>query len=368
MLVKEVMQSVKIHTIPGKATVQEAAAKMGELYIGALIVGKPKKIEGIFSERDILKKVTGGGLSPETTLIRDVMSTNITTVDEIEMAKTALRIMLEKRFRHLPVVGKNGICLGMVGLRDLMKYVSETLEKQNRILEGRITWDYNNENSGDKKLLVKDVMHKGLHLVSNDISIQQTSEIMAKLDIGCVLVGRPDRLEGIFSERDLMLKVVAKGLSSRDTVIGDVMTKKVITIKETEPVDLALPLMEKKKIRHLPVVNKDGICVAMLGTRDLMGVMLNRLENENKLMVEYLLAASRVALTIMELGSENGIRDGKSLVIKHRFSRNDLEDITDTSRKTLSMVLDNFQDEGLISMAKNKIVVLDKPKLLKKII
>src|SRR5688500_8642139 len=130
MLVKDIMQSVKIHTISGDTTVQEAAIRMAELNIGALIIGTPEKIEGIFSERDILKKIAGMDLQPESTKLKDVMSTSITVIEEIEMAYTALRVMQEKKFRHLPVVNQKGVCVGMLGVRDLMKHMSETFEKE----------------------------------------------------------------------------------------------------------------------------------------------------------------------------------------------------------------------------------------------
>lgn len=138
MLVKDIMQSVKIHTISKNATVREAAVMMAELNIGALIVGTAKKIEGLFSERDILKKVVAIDLPVETTKVKEVMSTNIIVVEDNEMAVIALKSMQEKKFRHLPVVNEKGICVGMLGIRDLMKAFSENLAKENKGLARHI--------------------------------------------------------------------------------------------------------------------------------------------------------------------------------------------------------------------------------------
>jgi CBS domain-containing protein len=138
MLVKDMMQSVKIHTVSGELTIQEAAAIMSELGIGALIVGNPEKIEGIFSERDILKKVIGRDLSIIKTKVRDVMSTKVIVIEDTEMAYTAIEIMQERKYRHLPVVNNRGICIGMVGIRDLMKSVSDNIEKENKALARKI--------------------------------------------------------------------------------------------------------------------------------------------------------------------------------------------------------------------------------------
>lgn len=217
-------------------------------------------------------------------------------------------------------------------------------------------------------MIVKDVMHKGIHLVSNDFSVKSVAKIMANFDIGTIMVGTPESLEGIFSERDLMLRVVAPGLSVENTSIGEVMTRKVLTVKETEDVDSVLTKMGKKRIRHLPVVNRSGTCVGMVGARDLMGAMVDKLENENKIMVDYILTVSRIAISIMDLAAENGIKEGNTIVINNKFSKSKFEYITDTSRKTLNKVMANFVDEGLITIEKDKLVILDKAKLENKII
>jgi CBS domain-containing protein len=217
-------------------------------------------------------------------------------------------------------------------------------------------------------VLVKDIMQKRLHIAGKDISVKQAVAIMNKFEIGALLIGSKEKLYGIFSERDLMLRVIVPELSIENTLIADVMSKKVFTVKETESIDKVLPKMEKKEIRHLPVVNKDGICTGMLGARDLMGSMLNKIENENKIMVEYLLAVSRVAIVIMELASEKGINKDKRIVIKHKLTKSQLETITDTSRSTLNKIFANFQEEGIITFSKNEIVLINKQKLNKKII
>jgi len=138
MLIKDIMQSVKIHTISKDATVKEASVLMAELNIGALLVGTPAKIEGLFSERDLLKKVAAMELPVESTKLKDVMSTSIIVVEDNEMAVFALKIMVEKKFRHLPVINEKGLCVGMVGIRDLMKAVTRNFEKENKGLARHI--------------------------------------------------------------------------------------------------------------------------------------------------------------------------------------------------------------------------------------
>ena len=141
MLLKEIIDSTIIHTISGETTVQEAAIRMSELNIGALLIGSPEKIEGIFSERDILKKVVSMDLPVNTTKLKDVMSKNITYVDNFESAHTALNIMKNKNFRHLPVIDEEGMCIGVIGIRKLMKLISENIEMENKALVNQIIDD-----------------------------------------------------------------------------------------------------------------------------------------------------------------------------------------------------------------------------------
>jgi CBS domain-containing protein len=105
---------------------------------------------------------------------------------------------------------------------------------------------------------VKDVMLKNPVTVSEDESILDAVKRMAELNIGAIpVVNERGEVVGIFSERDLLKRVVARGLSY-ETKIKDVMTKNPVTISPDASVDEAKRVMAKIKARHLPVIDKDG--------------------------------------------------------------------------------------------------------------
>lgn len=143
-------------------------------------------------------------------------------------------------------------------------------------------------------MTIKYVMNTNIHMISPDISSRDAAMIMSEKNIGVALVGTPDQIEGIFSERDLMSKVISKSIIPSDIKVRDVMTTNVITISENEDTEYALTLMVKKGIRHLPVVNSKNICIGMLSSRDLLKDMTEILENENNSLLEYLLAVEKV--------------------------------------------------------------------------
>ena len=95
--------------------------------------------------------------------------------------------------------------------------------------------------------------------VAPSTTVFEALQRMAERNIGAVLVMKDGRLAGIFSERDYARKVVLRGLSSKETPVGDLMTGKVITVNQSWTADQCMALMTQHHIRHLPVVEGDDV-------------------------------------------------------------------------------------------------------------
>ena len=91
--------------------------------------------------------------------------------------------------------------------------------------------------------------------ITPDTSVYHALELMVEKNVSALLVMENDALAGIFTERDYARKVALKGKSSKDTVIGDIMTRDLITVKSDSSIDECMELMTGKYIRHLPVVD-----------------------------------------------------------------------------------------------------------------
>jgi CBS domain-containing protein len=98
-----------------------------------------------------------------------------------------------------------------------------------------------------------------LFSVTSDTTVYDALVEMANKNIGAVLVIDGEKLSGIFSERDYARKIVLKGLHSDDTLVKDVMTANVITIKMEDKLEVAMQIMSDKHIRHLPVMEGDTL-------------------------------------------------------------------------------------------------------------
>ena len=108
------------------------------------------------------------------------------------------------------------------------------------------------------------------HSVSPDDTVFAALELMAKHDNGAVLAMRDGKLAGIFSERDYARKVILLGKSSKETMVREIMTEKVLYALPSQTTDQAMALMTDKHIRHLPVLDANQKVLGMVSIGDLV--------------------------------------------------------------------------------------------------
>ncbi|BCW93337.1 MAG: CBS domain-containing protein [Acidobacteriota bacterium] len=131
----------KVYTVAPGATVLEAARAMDAHNVGSLLVVDGDKPVGIFSERDLMRRVVVAGKDPAKVKVREVMSRDVWVVEPDTRVKEAMAIMTERRCRHLPVVEK-GKVVGLISIGDLVRWISKDQEFQIRMLENYITGAY----------------------------------------------------------------------------------------------------------------------------------------------------------------------------------------------------------------------------------
>ena len=109
----------QVFTISRDASVLDAAILMNEHKIGALVVSDDGQVEGIFTERDVLRRVVAARLDPANVKVGDVMTTDVIVCEADCAIEDARQIFRTRRIRHLPIVDQRGKLEGMISIGDL---------------------------------------------------------------------------------------------------------------------------------------------------------------------------------------------------------------------------------------------------------
>lgn len=126
-----------VHVVSADATVLEASQIMNEHRIGSVVVTDGERIEGIFTERDILTRIVAEERAPSKTKVREVMTSRILTCTPATPLEELRQVMREHRVRHIPVV-ENGKLAGMVSIGDVNAAEEKTLVETISFLEAYI--------------------------------------------------------------------------------------------------------------------------------------------------------------------------------------------------------------------------------------
>ena len=121
-------------------------------------------------------------------------------------------------------------------------------------------------------------------------TVMEVIRTMAGAKVGSVLVVEGDRLLGIFSERDVMFRVVLEGRHPEYTTVEEVMTSSVQTISPSATGDDALRIMHQSHIRHLPVVDGNGSVLAVVSMRSLLQEKIEELNLQLDSLESYITA------------------------------------------------------------------------------
>jgi CBS domain-containing protein len=105
--------------------------------------------------------------------------------------------------------------------------------------------------------------------VTPDTTVFDALKVLAEHEVGALMVMAHGKLVGIVSERDYTRKIALQGRSSKDTRVGEIMTRNVIAVSPGTRTKDCMALMSQKKIRHLPVLDGDTV-LGMISIRDIM--------------------------------------------------------------------------------------------------
>ncbi|MBI1251796.1 MAG: CBS domain-containing protein [Alphaproteobacteria bacterium] len=127
---------------------------------------------------------------------------------------------------------------------------------------------------------VKDAMHTGVTWADPSTPVAELAHMMRRCDVGAIPIGENDRLVGIVTDRDIVCRGIAARLDLNGLRARDVMTPEVIWCRDDEDLSDAVRIMEARKVRRLPVINRDKRMVGMLAIGDVCAAAPQTLAGE----------------------------------------------------------------------------------------
>jgi len=257
--IEQIMVRDVLSIVPERS-LYEAARIMGEKHIGSLLVVKYETPVGIITERDLLREVVNkeialekdwlvGGASIKEEKVEKSMSYPLIMISLSSSIKEAAQMMIEKKIRRLPIT-EHGRVVGIVTSADLIRCLPETPDDMNAWFEV----DY--------------FMSKDVITADEETTVEAVARIMGERSVGSVIISCNEEPIGIFTERDLLTKFLAKDQSLK-VAVGKACSSPLITIPLGSSVHDAAEIMTSKHIKRLPVTKKEKL-VGILSARDLV--------------------------------------------------------------------------------------------------
>ena len=116
---------------------------------------------------------------------------------------------------------------------------------------------------------VREAMHEGCECIGENQSLLDAAKRMEQLDIGAMpICGEDNRLKGMITDRDIVVKVLAHDMDPASTTAGELAQNRITCVREDMPIDRALSLMQEHKVRRLPVIDENKRLCGMITEAD----------------------------------------------------------------------------------------------------
>ncbi|MGH7795019.1 MAG: CBS domain-containing protein [Candidatus Binatia bacterium] len=249
--VSEIM-TTNLTMAPVAATIFQAMEIMVAEDVGRIIVTDDGVPIGIFTEKDVLKRVVNAGIDARKADIKSVMTTPVRAVREETHIIEAFGKMYRGKFRHLLVRGQRGKIIGIVSMRRILNIA---VELGQGLSETRT---------------LGDIAAGAIELIDQTATVHEAIDFMNKKNVTAVVVTAAGKPAGIFTERDVLKRVAAKETPVKETMVQQVMTAPIITMPQTALVGDVLAEMYRRDIRNMPVSTDSGDLIGLVSMPEIL--------------------------------------------------------------------------------------------------
>lgn len=240
------IMNTEVTTIAASTLILDAMETMSAENVGRVVIADNQMPVGIFTDHDILRRVSHRRFNIKEVSIKKVMTTPIRGVREDTHVLDVLKQMYRGKFRHMLVRGEEGQMVGLLSIRRIFKLAVEL-------------------GQGVRKTrTIGSIMSGRPYTVDTSLSIHDAIKGMIEKDTCGVIVLDKGEPKGIFTSRDILNRVAVKNIDTRKTPVEDVMTVNPIIVSHSAPVSEALSKMYDGNFRHMPIRGEKGNIVGMV--------------------------------------------------------------------------------------------------------
>ncbi|KAL6576328.1 CBS domain-containing protein cbscbspb1 [Orobanche hederae] len=273
----------KALTVPETTSINEACRRMAARRVDALLLTDSNALLcGILTDKDIATRVIAHEVNVSETHVSKIMTRNPVFVLSDSLAVEALQKMVQGKFRHLPVV-ENG---EVIALLDIAKCLYDAIARMERAAEkGKaiaaavegVEKHWGTAVSGPNTFIetlrermfrpsLSTIISENSKIVSVEPSdtVLVAAQKMLETRASCAIVTVENKPRGILTSKDMLMRVIAQDLPPESTLVEKVMTPNPECATVDTPIVDALHTMHDGKFLHLPVVDKDGMAVAVV--------------------------------------------------------------------------------------------------------
>lgn len=243
--VSEIM-TTELVKAPVTASVLSVMQTMIVNDVGRIIITDDEVPVGIFTEKDVLKRVVGAQIDAKSTSIRAVMTTPVRAVREETLIVDAFARMYRGKFRHLLVRGRHGKIAGIVSMRRILNIA---VELGQGIHESRT---------------LGDIANASIVTIDESATVQEAVSLMNQQGLTAVVVTAAGKPIGIFTERDVLTRVATSEVDRQKSPLKQVMTAPLVTMPRNALVGDVLVEMSRRDIRNMPVENENHQLVGLI--------------------------------------------------------------------------------------------------------
>jgi len=243
--VSEIM-TTELVKAPVAATVFSVMESMVVNDVGRIIITDDEVPVGIFTEKDVLKRVVGAQIDANLANIKTVMTAPVRAVRDETLIVDAFARMYRGRYRHLLVRGRRGKIVGIVSMRRILNIAVELGQGIN------------------ETRTVGDIATASVVTVDESATVHAAVNLMNQQSLTAVVVTAAGRPAGIFTERDVLKRVATVELDRQNTTVSQVMTAPLVSLARNALVGDVLAEMSRRDIRNMPVKDEANQLVGLI--------------------------------------------------------------------------------------------------------